>query len=129
MQGITNTWKLNSKQDFENNYQARLANGESDPLIDYRLIYSCMDNWFNETTTEEQMIMDPITEIEVATQVEVPIIVENIEAGVTDATHRIINGGSEEEPVFYQQILRYDNNCYAALKGFTPAELESILGL
>ena len=129
MNGLTHYLKLNSKQDFINNYNARLASGDSDPLQDYRNIYSNRMNFFSVLVDEEQTQIDPITEEEITVTVQVPQVVASVEDGVTDDTHRVINTGSEEEPVWVQQEMRFDSGSLMALKGFTEAELESILGL
>ena len=130
MNGITSTWKLNSKQDFENNYQARLANGEADPLIDYRLIYESRLNFFTVMDDVETEVEDPITNEMVVQTTQVPHTVESVEAGITDDTHRVIMSGTEEAPEFIQQELRVDYiGSLMALKGFTEEELEAILGL
>lgn len=129
MFGITSTLKLSTKQDFANNYAARLANGEADPLVDYRLIYENRLIFFNETVDEEQTVIDPITEEETTITVQVPKTVASIEDGVTDESHRVIQSGDEENPEFIQQELILDPNGLYALRGFTVEELEGILGL
>ena len=129
MNGITYYLKLNSKQDFTNNYNARLANGEADPLIDYRLIYESRLNFFTVMDDVETEVEDPIT-LEMVTQTtHVPHTVESVEAGITDDTHRVIMSGTEEAPEFIQQELRFDSGSLLALKNFTEEEVEAILGI
>jgi hypothetical protein len=112
MVGSTSWLKLSTKQDFTNNMAIRIANNEEDPLIDFRMLFENRLNWFTELDGEGN-----------------PITVASIEDGVTDDSHRVITEGTEEEPIFYQQELIVDPNGLYALKGFTVAELESILGL
>lgn len=113
MNGITASNKLNTKQDFINNYQARLANSESDPLVDYRFLYDNRFAWANDLDENGD-----------------PIVVESQEAGTNDESNRVVNLGTEEEPVWTQQSLQVDNiGGLFALKGFTVPELETILGL
>jgi hypothetical protein len=113
MVGLTDTLKLNTKQDFLNNMNARIANGESDPLVDYRFLWENRLNWANELDENDD-----------------PIVVASQDAGVTDGSHRVVNMNTEEEPVWIQQLLQVDNvGSLFALKGFTVPELETILGL
>jgi hypothetical protein len=121
--------KLNSKQDFVNNYQARLANGEADPLKDYRFLFDNRLNFFNVMDDVESQVEDPITQELVTVTTQVPHTVASIEDGITDSTHRVIQSGTEEAPEFIQQELILDPNGLYALRGFTVEELESILGL
>jgi len=112
MVGTTGFLKLSTKQDFANNMAIRIANNEEDPLIDFRMLYENRKNWFTELDGEGS-----------------PITVASIEDGVTDDSHRVTTEGTEEEPIFYQQVLRFDSGSLLALKGFTEAEVEAILGL
>jgi hypothetical protein len=112
MVGTTSFLKLNTKQDFINNYNARIANGDSDPLQDYVKLYETRLNWFTELDGEGS-----------------PVTVASIEDGVTDDSHRVTTEGTEEEPIFHQQELIVDPNGLYALKGFTVEELETILDL
>ena len=112
MIGITSFLKLNTKQDFINNYNYHIANGDSDPLQDYVKLYETRLNWFTELDSENN-----------------PVTVASIEDGVTDDSHRVIADESGETPVFYQQELIVDPSGLYALKGFTIEELETILGL
>jgi hypothetical protein len=129
MNGITSTLKLSTKQDFANNYAARLANGEADPLVDYKLIYNNRLNWFNVLDDVESQVEDPITHETVVQVTRVPHTVASIEDGITDDSHKVIQGGTEESPEFIQQELILDPNALLFLKGFTVEELEEILGL
>ncbi len=113
MNGVTSSSKLNTKQDFLNNMNARIANGEADPLVDYRFLWDNRLNWANELDENSD-----------------PIVVASQEAGTNDESHRVVNLGTEEEPVWTQQSLQVDNNgSLFALKGFTIPELETILGI
>ena len=125
MQGPTDFLKLNTKQDFINNMQLHPEEG----LACYQALYDNRMNFFSVLVDEEQTQIDPITEEEITVTVQVPQVVASVEDGVTDDTHRVINTGSEEEPVWVQQEMRFDSGSLMALKGFTEAELESILGL
>lgn len=129
MVGTTGFLKLSTKQDFANNMAIRIANNEEDPLIDYRMLFENRKNFFNVMVDKEQTQIDPITELEVIVIVQVPQVVASVEDGVTDEEHRIVNTGSEEEPVWVQQHKILDPGSLLCLKGFTEAELESILGL
>lgn len=129
MVGVTSSPKLNTKQDFENNYQARLSNGEADPLKDYKWLYNSRMNWFNVMDDVETEVEDPITNDMVTQTTQVPHTVASIEEGIVDETHRIVQSGTEEEPVLIQQELRLDSNSLMFLKGFTLEEIEGILGL
>lgn len=128
--GVTSSLKLSTKQDFSNNYAARLANGEADPLVDYKLIYNNRLNWFNVLDDVESQVEDPITHETVVQVTRVPHTVASKEDGITDSTHRVITSGDEENPEFIQQELIVDlQGSLMALKGFTEAELEAILGI
>jgi len=129
MVGSTSWLKLNTKQDFTNNMAIRIANNEEDPLIDFRNIYENRFGWFTVMDDVETEVEDPITNQMVVQTTQVPHTVESVEAGITDDTHRVIMSGTEEAPEFIQQELRFDSGSLLALKGFTEAELESILGL
>jgi hypothetical protein len=92
---------------------ARIVNGEADPLVDYRFLWENRMSWYNE--------LDENSDI---------IVVVSQEAGITDETRRVVNLGTEEEPVWTQQSLQVDNvGSLFALRGFTIPELETILGL
>ena len=129
MVGSTSWLKLNTKQDFTNNMAIRIANNEEDPLIDFRNIYENRFGWFTVMDDVETEVEDPITNQMVVQTTQVPHTIESVEAGITDDTHRVIMSGTEEAPEFIQQELRFDSGSLLALKGFTEAELESILGL
>jgi hypothetical protein len=125
MQGPTNFLKLNTKQDFINNMQLHPEEG----LACYQALYDNRMNFFTVMIDEEQTQIDPITEEEVTITVQVPQVLASVEDGVTDSEHRVINTNTEEEPVWVQQHKILDPGSLLCLKGFTEAELESILGL
>ena len=125
MVGATNWMKLNTKQDFINNMQEHPEEG----LQAYQNLYSNRFAWFTVMDDVETEVEDPITNQMVVQTTQVPHTIESVEAGITDDTHRVIMSGTEEAPEFIQQELRFDSGSLLALKGFTEAELESILGL
>jgi glucose-6-phosphate isomerase len=110
MVGPTAFLKLSTKQDFANN----MAEYPVEGLQAYQNLYDARLNWFNQLDNEGNAI-----------------VVESIEAGVNNDTHRVImsGGGMEEQPEFIQQELRLDLNALMFLKGFTVEELEGILGI
>jgi hypothetical protein len=151
MVGITGWLKLNTKADYTNNYNARVANGEADPLQDYRKLYGTRLNWFDVKDTIEtpqvdaetgEPTLDPITNEQVVITTHIPHTVAAIETvdeegrtiitpaedAIINDTHRVIYDQSTN--VFVQQELLVDYvGSLMALKGFTEAELEGILGL
>jgi hypothetical protein len=127
MNGPTPWQKLGTKQDFINNRATREQLQDSNTLRDYQNLYDNRMNFFNEMVDEEQTQIDPITEEEITVTVQVPKVVAAIEGGITDAMHRVVNIGTEEEPVWVQQQKLLDPGSLLILKGFTEEEVAAIL--